>query len=133
MKSRFDDLQGALLASVRDGLTLDDAATRAGVSVNTVRGWVREGRKNAEGRFAPFAAELDAARVSTVGDTAEMSWTEFESYLAAAVRAGSTTAMKLYADLHGKDRGDSRESTIVDSLAALDELAAARKSRRGIA
>ncbi len=145
MRSRFEELEAGLVASVRAGLSLEDAALKAGVSVNTVRGWAREGRKRPEGRFAGFAAVLDAAprrsraattswfpREPTLGDStmaeSQMAWDEFQAHLATAVRAGNTQAMKLYADLHRATAEERPKAS--DALTALDELAAARQSRR---
>lgn len=136
MRSRFAELEAGLVASVRAGLTLEDAALKAGVSVNTARGWAREGRKRPDGRFAGFAAVLDAApRRSPSGHSAAgdspMAWVEFETHLAAAVRAGSTQAMRLYADLHRATAEERPKAS--DALTALDELAAARRSRQEMA
>jgi len=120
MRSRFEALSEGLLAAVRDGLTLEDAATRAGVSENTAKGWAREGRKHPEGRFGQFAVALDAAR-DQVRSSEPMDWTEFEDHLAAAVRAGSVVAMKLYAELHrSDDSAAARPSGDADVLADLD-------------
>lgn len=133
MRSRFEELEAGLVASVRAGLSLEDAASRAGVSVNTVRGWAREGRKRRDGRFGAFAAVLDAAprRSPTGGPPAgdsQMSWDEFQAHLATAVRAGNTQAMKLFADLHRATSEQRPKAS--NALTALDELAAARRSRQ---
>lgn len=131
MKSRFEGLQDGLLGSVRDGLSLDDAATRAGVSVHTVRGWVREGRKHPEGRFGVFATALSAAQSEPQNldpnQSGSMAWAEFEGHLAASIRAGSVTAMKLFADLHRAQVPEQPAES--GSLGRLDELAAARQRR----
>ena len=130
MKSRFEDLNGAVIAAVRDGLTLDDAATHAGVSVNTVRGWFREGGKNPEGRFGVFAADVKAARESVPDGPMDLD--ELRAVIAHAARKGSTQAMKLALELlRVDDPGASKPS---DPFSDLDELAAARRTRgRGAA
>ena len=134
MRSRFEDLQASVLVSVRDdGLTLEDAAARAGVPANTVRGWARQGRKQPDGRFGSFAAALDASR-DDARDATPMDWAEFEDHLATAVRSGSTTAMKLFAALHADERpGATTGSTGSDVLDDLDELAQARQKRGEVA
>ncbi len=116
-----------MLDAVRDGLTIEDAAVRAGVSVNTVRGWARDGRRNPDGRFGSFALNLDAARVAEPA-SGPMDLDELREVTAAAARKGSTSAMKLVLDLLRADSGQDRPT---DSLSRLDELAAKRQNRQG--
>jgi hypothetical protein len=127
VRSQFEDAGGVVLDAVRDGLTIEDAAVRAGVSVNTVRGWARDGRRNPDGRFGSFALNLDAARVAEPA-SGPMDLDELREVTAAAARKGSTSAMKLVLDLLRADSGQDRPT---DSLSRLDELAAKRQNRQG--
>lgn len=98
----FEAAREGLLASVRAGLTVDEAARLAGVRVNTVRSWLSRGRKAPEGPYGRFAAEIDASReLKRLPARSELlTRDELEGLLAEKVRAGSVPAMRLWVDLH---------------------------------
>ncbi len=127
MRSRFEQVAEQLVGAVRAGATLETACAQASISVHTARAWARKGRKDAEGRYAQFAADLAAARERPARlESAEMGWDEFEAHLAKAVRAGSVQAMRLFASLH---RPDGEAAVEGDEFARFDELATRRQGR----
>lgn len=100
----FEAAREGLLASVRAGVTVDEAARSAGVRVNTVRSWLSRGRKAPEGPYGRFAAEIDASRelkrLPAPLELRALTRDELERVLAEKVRAGSVQAMRLWVDLH---------------------------------
>ena len=130
MRSQLDTASRTVLDGVQDGLSLAEAASRAGVPVDTVAGWAAKGRKDPEGRFGAFAAELDEARRNATASLSGelMSLDELRLVVAAKARAGSVQAMKLAYELL-RDVSDAPAKP--SGLAALDELAAKRKRQRG--
>lgn len=131
MRSEFDRVNSLVLDGVRDGLTLEDASSRAGVSVNTVAGWARTGRKEPAGRFGAFASALDDARETAAGSlpAGPMDLEELREVVAQSARKGSVQAMKLALELVRLDGAEG--SRPADPFSELDELAAARRNRRG--
>jgi|ERR1035437_1274875 transposase len=103
-ESRFESVKDALIASVRSGLSVEEAARGEGVNVHTVRSWLAKGRKAPQGRYGRFASEVDAMRsLQRLPDRSELralTREELEGLLAEKVRAGSVPAMRLWADLH---------------------------------
>jgi predicted transcriptional regulator len=91
--SRSEAVRGELVGGLKAGLSVADAARRAGVAERTVRHWLTRGRREPDGRYASFAAEVDAA-LSAVpsGPLAEG---ELREAVARAVREGSVPAMRL--------------------------------------
>jgi hypothetical protein len=67
MTSRFDDVSGRIMDEVAAGATLLDASDRAGVPVNTARGWVTRGRRDPDGPYGEFVATLAAAKTPDAG------------------------------------------------------------------
>jgi len=49
----------AVVAAVRRGKSIDEAADMAGVNVHTLRRWLSTGRKNPEGPYGIFAWQVD--------------------------------------------------------------------------
>lgn len=113
-------------------MSVEDAARAAGVKINTVRGWLRDGRKDPDGRFGRFAADLDAVRAEAPTVRAgALDLEELRELVAKAARGGSVPAMRLALDML---RGAEQPSAAAaDSLAAIDELAAVRQRKRGAA
>lgn len=124
--SRFtDEIRAQIVASVAAGASLPDAARAAGVHPSTVKGWVTRGRRG-DNPYAEFVGELEAARQDREPDE-PMTAEEFRRHLDGAVRAGSVSAMKLWADrfLPSKDPAPPARGVIA-------ELAEHRR-RRGTA
>jgi transposase len=103
----FEKFKDELLAAVRSGASLDEAARGAGVNVHTVRSWLSRGRKAPTGTYGRFASEVDATRqlqrLPQRSELRSLSREELEGILAEKVRAGSVPAMRLWADLHRAD------------------------------
>ena len=60
----MNDKQQLIVACVRDGMTIDQAAQEAGVPIATVRRQLTTGRKTPDGRYGAFARSVDAARLA---------------------------------------------------------------------
>lgn len=85
----------AVLAALREGLSVEVAAERGGVSASTVRTWIRKGRRDPDGEFGVFAA--DPVPVPT----GAMAAAELERHLVEVIRSKkSVSALALWAKLH---------------------------------
>ncbi len=115
--------RGAVLQGVRAGLTITEAAERAGLSSQLVRNWLSQGRGEADTEHARFAAAVDEAREDAA--SADLTEDEFRRHLNKAVRSGSIQAARLWWSVNRPDRGDDRDR-LPD---ALDELRAQRQAR----
>lgn len=120
-----------LIRAVRAGASFDEACSRTGVNVHTGRTWLRNGRRDPMGSYGALAMLVDGHR--QVREDAEQAAAggplgaeEAELLLAAAARHGSVAALRLWFDRNPQES----VSVGLGSLAALDELAAARQSRR---
>lgn len=126
MKALFTpENRGAVLQGVRAGLTIGEAAERAGLASQTVRNWLSAGRAE-DGTGSPhalFAEAVDEAREEAA--TSELSESEFHATLNRAVRNGSVQALRLWWAINQPD-SDDRER-LPD---AIDELRAQRAARR---
>jgi predicted transcriptional regulator len=99
MSTQFEKASAGIVASVRAGCSIEDAARTAGVAVATVRRWLREGRKGKE-TYRAFAEAVDGVR----GDRREaeraldgpLSVEEAERLLATAARKGSVAALRIF-------------------------------------
>ena len=96
--------------------------------MNTISTWLKNGRKDPEGKYGEFARAVDAARESLPGET-PMSDDEFEVHLANRIRRGSTQAMKLYMAWRRGRRGQQGRDAPPDPLDFADELAARRSGQ----
>lgn len=117
----------AVIALVEEGLTLKDAAGRAGVSEGSLRNWLTKGRKGGPPEYREFATAVDRARMKDgrpevregeVPDT-ETPGSEEDLRIVTwkAAKGGSVQAMKLYWEmLRSKDRDEQPQ----DPFAALD-------------
>ena len=126
-QSKFTpDVRATIVAEIRNGTTLPDACQRAGVRVKTAEGWLARGRRETEGRYATFAADVDQARHAAAQAT--LTREEFEKHLAKAVRGGSFQALKLWWEIHGKQRPPSGDEDEPDD--PFDALGAGEKQKR---
>lgn len=119
-RSAFEPyVRGQLVGAVRAGATLSDACRHAEVPENTVRGWLKRGRKELNTEYAAFEAEISTARTEAAADTA--SFEEALVLLSRAARAGSVRACQLLLEHHRSERErqeDEREPSIIDELIA---------------
>ena len=128
MRSLFTpEARGAVLQGVRSGLSIAEAAERAGLSGQLVRNWASQGRAEdgTGSEHAAFAEALDAAREEAA--TAELSEREFHAHLNRSVRAGSIQAARLWWTIHGSAPEPEYPPD------ALDALKAQRAARRAAA
>ena len=103
MRSRFTpEARGAVLQGLSAGLTLGEAAERAGLPVQTVKNWCTQGRCEIGTPHAEFALAVEAAREAA--GRAAMSEQEFRGCVARSVRAGSVQAMRLWWAIHVEER-----------------------------
>lgn len=85
-----------IVAAVGAGVSLADAARAADISPETLRGWVRRGRREPSGAYRDFADAIEEARAEAQGRAAEvMDKDELGRVAARAARRGSVQAMKL--------------------------------------
>jgi hypothetical protein len=126
---RFEQVAPELCERVAAGASFADACHALEVKTNTARAWLRKGRTDPEGLYGRFAAGIDAAKAAqaVVSEAAgAMTLEEWEAHLAAAVRAGSVPAMKLFADTHRQEAPER-----ADPFAEFDELAERRRGKAG--
>lgn len=122
MRSQFSpEASGAVIRWVRAGLTIAEAAERAGLAPQLVRNWLSRGRREVDTEYAAFAVGVDEAREAA--QTEELAEGEFHARLNRSVRAGSVQAMRLWWAIHG-DRDEPRPED------ELDRLVARRNARR---
>jgi transposase-like protein len=106
----------AVIDAVREGLSIAEAAQKAGLSAKTVRNWLSRGRSEpADTPHAAFAAALEEARDEA--RDAALTEEEFYARLDRAVRAGSVQALRLWWQVHGT-RDDEHPPDALDALRA---------------
>ena len=70
MRSIIEDKKPAILEGVRLGMTQAASARAAGVSPNTLKGWIRRGkgldRTDEDGIYAEFVEQLETAKAEAV-------------------------------------------------------------------
>ena len=119
-KPLFDQHSEAVLAAIKAGATLPDAAREAGVSHPTIRGWVTRGHKDPTSKYGGFAAGVDAAltkRKLPENTDLPADREELLVLVSRAARAGSVTAMRLLSELLTEPDQDTG-----DELAAFEVL-----------
>jgi hypothetical protein len=104
--------QAQIVASVRAGVSIEDAATQAGRSVASVRRWLTQGRKRGDGDCAEFARAVDAAREArrVEPDDGSMTHAEIERRLTVAIRKGSIPAVRIWLGLHRPEQAAEGDS-----------------------
>jgi transposase-like protein len=130
-RTQFEQVSPGIVAAVKAGASLSDAAREHDVAERTVKGWLTKGRKDSGSRYANFAFVIDLIRElrdepqpdEPVDDA------EVQLHLSRAIRNGSVQAMKVWTDTYRKRDGDDGEKP-ADPLAGLDELAARRAGAR---
>src|SRR4051812_29121187 len=88
------EVRDELLEELRGGQALTDACELHGLSVDTVKGWLKRGRGEDDTDYSAFARAVEDAR--RMAAETEMTPDEFRGHVAAAVRRGSVTAMRLW-------------------------------------
>jgi hypothetical protein len=116
--SKFtSDTRQALIERFAAGATIDEAARGCELRPKTLAGWLTRGRREAEGAYTDFTQAVDLARKKAREAAASaMTPEEFEQHLAKAVRAGSTSAMKLYYEIERDRRGKEPLGDEFDNL-----------------
>ena len=123
MRALFSpEATGAVIRGVRSGLTIAEAAERAGVAPQLARNWLSRGRREVDTAYSAFAIAVDEAREAA--QTEELTEEEFHAQLNRSVRAGSVQALRLWWQIHGQDREEPRPED------KLDRLIARRDARR---
>jgi transposase len=118
-----------LLARVELGVSFEEAATAAGVKVNTAKAWLARGRREDSGAYAAFAADVEAARAVARARPAPMDAAELARVVSELARAGSVAAAKLRWEMlrEAAASAAAREPVPVTS-STIDQLAARRRA-----
>ena len=122
----FADSHDDVLAAIRGGCSLADAARQVGVAPRTVKRWLARGRREQAGAHHDFTEAVEAVwRARELPSSDEpMHGHELRVSVSEAARAGSVPAMKLYWEMLLADR--ERRPNPLDEF---DELAR-RRARR---
>jgi hypothetical protein len=124
----FGQRGASVLARLRAGASIADAARAEGLSARTVSRWLARGRANPAGGYGRFAADADAAarvRALPVAVAPSMDADELVGVLEVAARGGNVTAAKYLLDRLDRHR----EAAPAPTGGILDELEA-RRARR---
>lgn len=112
----------AIAARVEFGVSLADAAHSEGAAPDTVKGWLRRGRREGTGHYGDFAAAVEKARERAPDRSAPMDEDELRAVASEAARAGSVRALRLvWKMLRAERQGDSAPLNKLDKLAPLRE------------
>jgi Asp-tRNA(Asn)/Glu-tRNA(Gln) amidotransferase C subunit len=120
--SQFDTTCEEIVASVRAGASIDESARQVDVAVASVRRWLRDGRKNTEGRYAAFAAAVDEARgqrkqAERAIKEGPLTGEEADLLIARAARRGSVPALRLWFEQRAADDSAERGASARELLA----------------
>lgn len=100
MASKFTpEARAKALECFRAGLSIPEVAKSIGVSEPTLKGWITRGRKETEGPYREFNAQVGEARESAKMAEAPVDLDELRLIVSRAARRGSVTAMKLAHDM----------------------------------
>lgn len=118
-------VMAAITARVELGVSLADAAVAEDARPETVRGWLRRGRRDPEGPYADFAAAVNRAREEASNRLEPMDADELGRVVSDMVRGGSVQAAKLLWEMLRAAASDAGEEVKDDDdpLAEVDELA----------
>lgn len=126
--ARFDEVRDRLVSLAGDGLTLPDSCLQAGVPEETVKTWLKKGRRGDE-PYATFASELDAARDQAALAAGPLDEDELLLEASKAARKGSVQAMRLVWNMLRAAAADEADNE-PDELDAIDQLVARRFARQ---
>ena len=122
-QSRFSEVRAPLISAVKSGTTIGDAARAAGVAEATVRGWLKDGRRDPESKYAAFAQTIDAARAARPElPEPGLSESDVVGLLEQAAQNGSVPAQKALLD-----RFERRRDHGVRDPDEFDQLKASRR------
>ena len=119
----FEELAPQILASLKAGASVADAARFCGTREGTVKHWLSKGRREPESKYGDFAAEADAIRAKRELPMLDgpVDDAEVEMHLSRAIRNGSVPAMKLWLEVYRPKR--KADGDPVDPMAEFDKLA----------
>lgn len=126
------EVAAGLIRSVKAGATIDEAARRLGVPVNTARGWLRDGRRDPAGKYGSLALLVDGHRrdrqeteKAAAKADGPLTVAEAEMLLSRAAREGSVAAVRTWLERFAGPQPASE----TDPFSQFDELAAKRSRR----
>jgi hypothetical protein len=124
------EVRGKVMASITTrvelGVSLADAAVAESARPETVRGWLRRGRRENAGPYADFAAGIDQARSEAESRPEPMDADELAHVVSEQARKGSVQAMKLRWEMLRAPDPEREGVKDDDPLAEVDELARRR-------
>jgi len=123
---RLAQVHDPFVAALSVGASVAEAARVVQTPLRTVQNWLDRGKRETDGPFAAFAADVAAAREQVPAGAMDLD--ELREVVARAARGGSVVAMRLIWEMTRSQAQEPVKST--DGLAALDELAEARRTRR---
>ena len=126
--SRVDEVGPAVLAALDGGATVAEAAVLGEIPEDTLRTWIKRGRRAPESRFGEFARTVDAARrLPEYDPTAPLpTREELLARLAEQARAGSVRACEVLLKLIPPE---SEVPLAPEPFAETDQLAERRQVR----
>ena len=119
-------LMAGIAARVEHGVSLPDAATAQGARPETVRTWLRRGRREDSGPYADFAQAVEQARERATSRPEPMGDDELARRVSEMVRGGSVQAAKLRWEMLRASEGRH----VKPAGGILDELEERRARRR---
>jgi hypothetical protein len=122
VSSKFAQKAPELLACVKAGATVEEAAVAQDVPIGTARRWLRDGRQGKR-PYVEFSTQVDECR----GERREaeralegpLSPEEAESLLARAARKGSVPALRLFYERRAADAAGERGASARKLLAGV--------------
>lgn len=124
-------MRGDLIERFAAGLSVRNAADAVGLNEKTLKTWITKGRRQQDGDYASFVAQIEEAREIARNRPEPMDEEELAIVVSEAARAGNTQAMKLRWEMLGGKKPAEDEPKPADPLEALDELAKKRAARAG--
>lgn len=119
-------VMAAITARVELGVSVADAAVAENARPETVRGWLRRGRREDDGPYADFATAVNKARETAHSRPEPMDADELARVVSEQARRGSVQAMKLRWEMLRAPDPEREGVTDDDPLAEVDELARRR-------
>jgi hypothetical protein len=89
------EVRRALVERTAQSLSLADACRSEGLRLNTVKGWLRRGRREDSGPYADFAQAIEQARARSASRPEPMDADELAQVVSQMARKGSVQAAKL--------------------------------------
>ncbi len=113
-----------LLGLIEGGVSLEEAAERAGTTPKTVRRWALRGAYGEDAEAGAFADALEAARVRAVAPLTE---SDLVRVLEGAARRGSIRAAELLLRRLDSRPESTRRDPPADPFSTVDEMFARRR------